>query len=295
MNRLAGWLTGGLIALSLGACRDEHGDALIQTVTTTEPAGEEDAFEDVVEIATVPATALEWAEVRMQLQPWADSTDRQLRRVRGLTRAERGLLRRDVNEIQLARARTMGFRVASSVEPHVRARKLTQLAPATTYWTVRELDYSLPFVTPDMEALLIEIGRRFHTKLDSLGVPRYRLDITSVLRTPETQAQLRKRNSNAARTESTHEFGTTVDIAYRRFTAPREHPLAQADPHIRAAADSTIIEVGRKRGAELQAVLGRVLLELQQEGKVLVMMERRQTVYHITVAQRMPRPSVASP
>jgi hypothetical protein len=296
MSWLSRGLSAGLVALGLGACSREPQHEAIETVAVTEPTGnEEGRFADVAAIPVTPATAEEWARVRQQLQPWTDSADRKLRRIPNLTGRERTSLRRDVNEIQIARARTMGFRVASSVQPYVQSGRLVELAAANEYWTVRKLDYSLPYVTPDTEALLDEIGQRFHAELDRLGVPRFRLDITSVLRTPETQAELRKRNRNASRIESSHEFGTTVDIAYRRFAAPAEHPLAEAEPHLRAAADSTIVEVGRQRGAELQAVLGRVILELQREGKVMVMMERSQTVYHITVAQRMPRQRVVAP
>ena len=291
MSRLSRAVGTAVMAVWIAACGGESENHDMETVATNGPPREEGRFEDVAveAVPVVPATPEEWAQVQLQMGPWTDSTDRQLRRVPNLTRDERARLKRDVNDIQIARARTMGFRVASSVEPHVSAGKLVELAPATKYWTVRKLDYSLPYVTPDMHALMIEIGKRFHDRLDSLGVARYRLDITSVLRTPETQAELRKRNRNASRIESSHEFGTTVDIAYRRFTAPLDHPLVAAGPQLRSAADSTIIDVGRKRGAELQAVLGRVLLDLQREGKVMVMMERQQTVYHITVAQRMPR------
>jgi hypothetical protein len=228
----------------------------------------------------------------------ADSIDRRLRQVRALTREERARLQRDVNEIQIERARQLGVRVVT-VEPLAEAGRLVRLPDTTQHWILRDLDYSVPYVTPDAHEMLIEIGERFHARLDSAGVPRYRIDITSVLRTPEKQAELRRRNSNASRVESAHEFGTTVDLAYRRFAPPagplplEPHPsLAQA---ARLLCDSIVVETGRLRGAELQAVLGRVLREMQEEGKVLVRMERRQTVYHITVARRFPqRESVAT-
>ena len=123
-------------------------------------------------------------------------------------------------------------------------------------------------------------------KLDQLGVPRYRLDITSVLRTPEKQAALRRANRNASKIESAHEFGTTMDIAYRRFAPPADSTVLTLPADARMLSDSMMIETARLRGAELQAVLGRVLHEMKQEGKVMVMMERQQTVYHITVARK---------
>jgi hypothetical protein len=58
---------------------------------------------------------------------------------------------------------------------------------------------------------------------------------------------------------------------------------------LRIWSDSVMAETARKRGAELQAVLGRVLQQLRSEGRVLVRMERRQTVYHITTARATPR------
>ncbi|MBW3535183.1 MAG: hypothetical protein KY453_08205 [Gemmatimonadetes bacterium] len=84
-------------------------------------------------------------------------------------------------------------------------------------WVVRGLDHSRPVVTPDPLALLEEIAERFHASLDSLGVPPVRLEVTSALRTVESQADLRRSNSNAAGGQSTHEYGTTLDLAYSGF------------------------------------------------------------------------------
>ena len=65
---------------------------------------------------------------------------------------------------------------------------------------------------------------------------------------------------------------------------------AGAIDHSRARelSDSLWIETGKDRAAELQAVLGRVLLQMHREGKLLVMMERQQTVFHMTVGKRFP-------
>lgn len=226
----------------------------------------------------------------LALQARADSVDHQLRRVPGLTRRERTMLSRDVNAIQTARARRVGIPRGAAVDELVRSGQLVQLEDTTALWVLRELDYSVPYVTPATRALLLEIGRRFQQRLDSLGVPRYRIEITSVLRTPEAQSELRRRNANAAREVSAHEFGTTVDIAYRSYGAPGQDTVAGVPlaGELRAWTDSIMTETARARGAELQAVLGRILRELRAEGRVLVRMERRQTVYHITVARATP-------
>jgi hypothetical protein len=213
--------------------------------------------------------------------------------VKGLSLAERARLRRDVNAIQIERAKMLGVRVESDLESMARAGKLVHLTASGPYWVVRELKYSVPYVTPDAHEMLKEIGERFQARLDSMGLPRYRLDITSVMRTPENHAALRRVNSNASQIESAHEFGTTVDIAYRRFAPPAEEAAPNTDIVLSQLgmqfADSLLTETAGLRSGELQAVLGRVLQDMQQEGSLMVRMERRQTVYHITVARPLSR------
>jgi hypothetical protein len=233
----------------------------------------------------------EVTNVRAAVAVHADSVDKKLRRIPNLSRQERGLLLKDVNAVQTARAQQVGIPRGTPVDRLLQTGRLVQLADTTTYWVLRDLEYSVPYVTPATEALLIDIGKRFQQKLDSMGIPRYRLEITSVLRTEEKQSALRKRNSNAAREVSAHEFGTTVDIAYRKWGAPDIDTIAgvRMGGDLRRWSDSVMVATARQRGAELQAVLGRVLRDLRAEGRVLVRMERRQTVYHITTAQAAAR------
>lgn len=272
-----------LVATSAGCAGDdaEHPDA--------PPIDDRPA---VTARSSPPPSPAEWEALQQRIQAYADSVDSQLRQVSGLSLNERRQLRRDVNDPQVARARQLGIRRGADAEAMVKADKLVRLPDTTQHWIVRELDYSSPYVTPSAEAMLVEIAERFHTRLDSLRVPRFRLDITSVLRTPQDQAKLRRRNSNAANQESAHEFGTTVDVAYRRY-APPEIELDTLHPQLQGPArqllDSLMEETARERGAELQAVLGRVIAEMRSEGKLLVMMERSQTVFHMTVARRLSR------
>jgi hypothetical protein len=243
--------------------------------------------------AVVTITAEERAAAEARLQAQADSIDKKLRRVPNLTRKEKSSLQKDVNAVQIARAQQLGVKPGSPIETLTESGRLVELADTTQYWVIRKLTYSEPYVTPSAEAMLIEIGKRFHERLDSLGIPRYRLDITSILRTPEKQSALRKANRNASRVVSAHEYGTTVDIAYRRYAPPVQDSIGgiPLDAAARMVADSVMIEVGRQRAAEMQAVLGRVMTEMQREGLLMVRMERSQTVYHITVAKRIPRAS----
>ena len=239
----------------------------------------------------------------------ADSAEAALAPLPLFSAEDRRALRRHLNATHLASARKLGVGAvpdSSAVEELAAAGELVQLQDSTAHWVVRELEHSLPYVTPDAHAMLVEIGERFHARLDSLGVPRYRFEISSVLRTAGLQADLRRGNSNASRSTSSHEYATTVDLAYNRFSTPAAGaPEMRAligqvapDPDVRTLAveraGSALQAVAEERDAELKAVLGEVLTEMQEEGTLRALHERAQPVYHITVASRLPaRPAVS--
>ena len=289
-----------VLAAATAACAGDSAEPAVRRANIATAAASPDVDSGAVRAADHVPVSVEddLAAVLAASREYSDSIDSMLRRVPYLSRQERSQLRRDLNDAQVERARQIGVEVVAEIAPLVHGGRLVRLPDTTKYWIIRELDYSEPYVTPDALVMLMEIGRRFHARLDSLGVARYRLDVTSLLRTPEKQAQLRRRNSNAARDESAHQFGTTVDISYRRFAAPVDPLPIPAHPSIMQQArlmhDSLLVDTGRVRGLELRAVLGRVLRSMQQEGKLLVRMERRQPVYHITVARRMPQREIAS-
>ena len=168
-----------------------------------------------------------------------------------------------------------------------------RLPESTRWWVLRDLNYSRPYVTPGTRAALEEVGRRFHARLDEAGLPPFRLDVTSVLRTDDQQSALQRRNANAADETSSHEFGTTLDVAYLSFAAPRslDHPsLATGrdrpvSPSLRAEVTARLDSLGTLHAPHLEGELGAVLKELEREGTVLPLRERRQPVYHLTVAR----------
>lgn len=234
-------------------------------------------------------------DIRNEILERVDSVDRALGTIPMLTPKERGNLRSDVNAEQIARARALGVRAAdtAAIKQLIRRGRLVTLADSTRYWVLRRMEYSVPHVTPDTRAMLTEVGRRFHAELDSLGLPPYRMEITSVLRTPETQADLRQSNPNASREVSAHEFGTTLDIARARFSAPAPAEIQKVvsgapspTPEVQQTAAAALDSVADKHSSALQAALGRVLIRMREEGMLMVMMERQQAVYHTTVARR---------
>jgi hypothetical protein len=219
-----------------------------------------------------------------------------LRPVPLLRPAHEARLRTHLNAAHVSRARALGVRPANDAElqRYIDQGRLIQLEPANEYWVVRDRAQPRAYVTPDVPPLLVEIAERFQARLAELDIPPYRIEITSVLRTAAEQAALRQRNPNAAAGVSSHEFGTTLDIAYESFAPPLELPaglVADAPAGLRAELDrvaSIAFEtIGSRKSREMQAFLGHVLIDLQAEGDVLVILERLQPVYHITVGRRL--------
>ncbi|HEX6068933.1 MAG TPA: DUF5715 family protein [Longimicrobiaceae bacterium] len=207
--------------------------------------------------------------------------------------ADEEALRRFSNAAQLERARALGVgrsRSDAELEALVAEGRLVRLDDGE-HWVLRDLDHSRPLAAPGVHALLTEMGERFHARLAQLGAPPFRMEVTSVLRSAADQEALRRVNPNAAQGESTHEYGTTVDVLYAAFAAPTEPIVAidaagadWADEHLRRYARLAAERVAARRAMEIKAVLGAVLLEMQREGKVMVTLERQQPVFHMTLA-----------
>jgi hypothetical protein len=259
-------------------------------LTETEPVREERAAAPPAAAPPAAVAPQETSAMRARIEAHADSVDRALRKVRGLTREERAVLKQDVNARHLAVAQAGGVRASgtSQIERLRRSGRLVQLEDTTRYWVMRDLTHSVPFATPSAKGMLFEASRRFQARMDELGLPRFRLTVTSVLRTDESQAELRQRNSNAASGVSAHEFGTTMDISHIRYSPPpAERGLP---PELVQLHDALLMDVAQRNASALQGELGRVLGEMRREGKLKVMMERQQPVYHTTVATRISAP-----
>ncbi|HEU0301708.1 MAG TPA: DUF5715 family protein, partial [Longimicrobium sp.] len=139
-----------------------------------------------------PMTAADSAQARTRISTDSARVAAAFQRASRLTAREVGNLRLDRNATQVATARSLGVRVSGEAEIQRLARegRLVELADSTEHWILRDMDHSTPYVTPDARAMLLELGRRFHARLDRLGLPRYRMKVTSALRTDETQADL---------------------------------------------------------------------------------------------------------
>lgn len=209
--------------------------------------------------------------------------------------ADEASLTRHGNAVQLAEARRYGVprgMQMGELDRLVTDGRLVRLQD-TEHYVIRDLDHSAPVAVPAVADFLDELGRRFQEELDGVGAPPYRLEVTSVLRSAEDQAALRRVNPNAAVGESTHEYGTTVDVVYSAYAAPQRRmtPSDEGMPawlgdHVSRYEAVSLERVAGRRSLELKAILGRVLAEMQAEGRVYVTLERLQPVYHLTVRQQ---------
>lgn len=223
----------------------------------------------------------------------AGSAERILRPLPVMTPAEEDGLRRFRNGAHVARARALGVRVRTNAarDSLLADGGLVQLEDSTQYWIVRR-GSSPAHVVPDVVDLLEVVGRRFQDRLTEMGLPPYRFEVTSALRTSERQERLRASNSNAAVGVSSHEFGTTLDLSYAAFAPPADAASeilagapAEFGPHLQRYLDLALESVSGRKSRELGTIFSQVLREAQDEGLALVIYERQQTVYHLTVAR----------
>ena len=285
MRRPRPWAMLTMMALALAAgCADADAD---------DAAPSHDAVHREAPAPPPPApfTAADSVAALARIAARADSARAAFAAATELTAREVATLRQDVNAEQLASARRLGLRVSGAAEVRrlERAGRLVALGDSTEFWILRDMDHSTPSVTPETRAMLEELGRRFHARLDSLGLPRYRMKVTSALRTAADQEALRRVNSYATTQTSAHQFATTVDVSHERFAAPAPAPPGDVAPEdaawLAAAEADTLAAVEEGEHRKLQAALGRAILQMRAEGRLHVMMENLQPVYHMTRAR----------
>lgn len=172
----------------------------------------------------------------------------------------------DLNPIQLEAAQSLGITPAECRDDLLRDDRLVPLKE-TPGLKLDDLTHSVPLMVPEAVRLAQEIGAAFRYQLEVDGQPLYRPIVTSVTRTAEDMDKLRQRNGNAS-LNSTHCYGTTLDISWQRYD--------KVDPE-----DPRTIEP-----EELKHLLARVLRAFHEDGRCYVKHERRQACFHITVREK---------
>ena len=172
----------------------------------------------------------------------------------------------DLNPVQLEAAQSLGITPAECRDDLLRTDRLVPLKE-TPALKLDDLTHSVPLMVPEAVRLAQEIGAAFRYQLEVDGQPLYRPIVTSVTRTAEDMDKLRQRNGNAS-LNSTHCYGTTLDISWQRYDKVNPEDPRTIEPE------------------ELKHLLARVLRAFHEDGRCYVKHERRQACFHITVREK---------
>lgn len=173
----------------------------------------------------------------------------------------------DVQDVQIVSARKWGVSpVQNREQAEKRKNELVYVGMNPFYKIDTRMQSSIPYLVPRAALLLEQISRNYLDSLYLKDIPLHRLIVTSVLRTEEDVAKLRKHNGNAS-AQSCHRFGTTFDICYNRYET-----ICPPGENRRAVQNDT-----------LKWVLSEVLRDARQEGLCHIKYEVKQGCFHITV------------
>ncbi len=172
----------------------------------------------------------------------------------------------DLNDTHMKAAKSLGIRpVKSREEAARRTGKLEQIASCETYH-LDSLTHSVPYLVPKASDLLQRIGQNFLDSLSAKGLNPNKIIVTSVLRTQDDVKRLRRVNLNAS-ANSTHCYGTTFDVSWKRFKKIDE---LDGRPYQDVSSDT------------LKLVLSEVLRDLRRDEQCYVKYELKQGCFHIT-------------
>lgn len=167
----------------------------------------------------------------------------------------------DSNHVQLEAAQHWGVSPVKNRDDAEMRKNEVVFMGSSPYYDVAKLDASIPYLVPRASILLEDIGRNFFDSLQVKGLPLHRIVVSSVLRSEEDVARLRRSNHNATE-QSCHLYGTTFDIKYNVY-APVTNKVTSDD--------------------KLKYVLSEVLRDLRQQGRCYIKYEVKQPCFHITV------------
>ena len=170
----------------------------------------------------------------------------------------------DLNDEHLAAARQYGLSRTPKSRDDVNVGGLVEIKD-NDYIKIMDLKYSVPYLTKGAAQELDIISRAFHDSLANHKLLNYKIVVSSVLRTEEDVAKLRRRNGNAS-ANSAHCYGTTFDIANQRYWR-----------------DDEDFQDARMQPYELNKVMAEVLMDRKKQGKILCKFEKNQHCFHITV------------
>lgn len=171
----------------------------------------------------------------------------------------------DINELHLEKAREVGLKSIPEKRDVVDTKQLVKVEESD-YLTIDELRYSVPYLTAGAAAELNRIAKAFNDSLVRKQLPVYKLVCSSILRTEEDVTRLQKSGNPNASDNSAHCYGTTFDITYTKYDREEE-----TDEFMQPF--------------ELTKVLGEVLRDEKNAGRILVKYEKKEHCFHITSCQ----------
>jgi uncharacterized protein YcbK (DUF882 family) len=183
----------------------------------------------------------------------------------------------DINTEHLIHAKQNGLKqpfecdsaLYAEIDDHLKNSRLIKVTE-NNYFQIKELTYSHPYLVPEAVDMLNEIGYRFQEAMKVKNQNHFKFQITSLLRTEQTQNKLCRHNRNATKSQSAHIFGTTVDISYKNFYCTKTKQLVY---------DKVAL-----------TTLTKILVEMRKECKFLAVREYKQNCFHLTVVVCQPIP-----
>lgn len=172
----------------------------------------------------------------------------------------------DLNDLHLSMAQKVGIEPVASREEAEKASQKMEEIQTNSYYEVEELTHSIPYLIPPAARLLEEIGKNFQDSLSNLNASLYKIKVTSVTRTVDDVKKLKKRNRNSS-VNSAHQYGTTFDVSWVRYTKVDENDTLNIDKD------------------RLKMVLASVLRDLKRADRCYIKHERKQGCFHITVRE----------
>lgn len=173
----------------------------------------------------------------------------------------------DTNAVQLVAAQKWGVSPVKNREDAESRKRELVFVGSNPYFHVDPLYSSIPYLVPRAAVLLQDIGQAFFDSLYVKGVPMHKIIVTSVLRSQEDVAKLRRRNGNATE-NSCHLYGTTFDICYNRYKTV-EDPEGPVRRQV--------------RNDTLKWVLSEVLRDMRNQNRCYIKYEVKQGCFHMTV------------
>ena len=141
----------------------------------------------------------------------------------------------------------------SDIDGYVILKKLVAIPEEGNGYTIEKLTHSKAFLNPRAKTILEKIANKFLEENSAT------ITVTSLTRSEESQASLRRVNSNAAKGESSHNYGASFDLSYTKFNNKYSYSKTHRDN------------------------LEEILKQLQEDGKIYYIKEYKQHCFHVTV------------